>query len=51
MLILSWICFKDLQEFDANEIIRVRIGFLPKVPSNVYSMLLEHLTNPDLTIS
>ena len=42
---------KDLPEFDANEIIRVGIGFLPKIPSDVYSMLVEHLTNPDLTIS
>ena len=42
---------KDLPEFDANEIIRVGIGFLPKIPSNVYSMLVEHLTNPDLSIS
>lgn len=42
---------KDLPEFDADEIIRVGIGFLPKIPSKVYSLLVEHLTNPDITIS
>lgn len=41
---------KDLPEFDADEIIRVGVGFLPKIPSKVYSLLVEHLTDPNIII-
>ncbi|CAL9727575.1 mitotic check point protein Bub2p [Monosporozyma unispora] len=41
---------KDLPPFDADEIIRVGVGFLPKIPSRIYTLLVEHLTNPELSI-
>lgn len=41
---------KDLPSFDADEIIRLGIGFVPKIPSKIYKLLVEHLTNPNLQI-
>lgn len=41
---------KDLPNFEADEIIRLGIGFLPKIPTKIYKLLVEHLTNPNLQI-
>ncbi|CCK73116.1 Bub2p KNAG_0M02630 [Huiozyma naganishii CBS 8797] len=41
---------KNLPPFDADDIIRLGVGFLPKIPSNIYKMLVDHLTNPSLCI-
>ena len=42
---------KDLPEFDADDIIKLGVGFLAKIPSKVYMLLVNHLTDPDLVIS
>ena len=42
---------KDLPEFDSDEIIKLGVGFLPKIPSKTYDLLVRHLTDPDLIIN
>ncbi|EDO15883.1 hypothetical protein Kpol_1019p3 [Vanderwaltozyma polyspora DSM 70294] len=41
---------RPLPEFDADEIIRLGVGFVARIPSDIYTLLVEHLTNPNLTI-
>ncbi|SCU83090.1 LAME_0C03928g1_1 [Lachancea meyersii CBS 8951] len=37
-------------EFDAEEIIRLGVGFVAKLPSSIYDLLVQHLEDPDLVI-
>ena len=41
---------KDLPEFDADEIIKLGVGFLPKIPARTYDLLVRHLTETDISI-
>ncbi|CCF56815.1 hypothetical protein KAFR_0B05190 [Kazachstania africana CBS 2517] len=41
---------KDLPDFDADEIIRLGVGFLPKIPPHIYDLLVNHLTDPNISI-
>ena len=41
---------RQLPEFDADEIIRLGVGFVARIPTDIYSLLVEHLTNPHLNI-
>ncbi|GAV54322.1 hypothetical protein ZYGR_0AL00540 [Zygosaccharomyces rouxii] len=41
---------RQLPEFDADEIIKLGVGFLAKIPQSVYSLLVEHLTNLNIKI-
>lgn len=42
---------KDLPEFDSDEIIKLGVGFLPKIPEKTYDLLVKHLTDSDIVIS
>ncbi|SCU90232.1 LAMI_0E01178g1_1 [Lachancea mirantina] len=42
---------RQFPEFDAEDIIRLGVGFVAKIPSNVYDLLVQHLTNPDIVIA
>ncbi|QLQ80126.1 hypothetical protein HG537_0D01260 [Torulaspora globosa] len=41
---------RQLPEFDADEIIKLGVGFVAKIPSEYYNLLVQHLTEPNLTI-
>lgn len=42
---------KQFPYFDSDEIIRLGVGFVAKLPSDLYDLLVLHLTNSDLQIS
>ncbi|SCU85735.1 LADA_0D09318g1_1 [Lachancea dasiensis] len=37
-------------EFDAEEIIRLGVGFVAKLPTQMYDLLVRHLEDPDLIV-
>lgn len=41
---------RQLPDFDADEIIKLGVGFVAKIPSDIYNLLVEHLTDPNLVI-
>lgn len=41
---------RNFPEFDAEEIIRLGVGFVAKLPSHMYDLLVQHLQDPDLVI-
>ncbi|CCE90842.1 Bub2p TDEL_0B07130 [Torulaspora delbrueckii] len=41
---------RQLPDFDADEIIKLGVGFVAKIPSDYYNLLVQHLTDPNLTI-
>lgn len=41
---------RQLPEFDADEIIRLGVGFIAKIPADLYDLLIKHMTDPDITI-
>ncbi|CCE65938.1 hypothetical protein TPHA_0N01570 [Tetrapisispora phaffii CBS 4417] len=41
---------RDMPNFEADEIIRLGVGFVARIPSDIYTLLVEHLTKSDLTI-
>lgn len=41
---------RQLPEFDADEIIRLGVGFVAKIPSDIYELLVKHLTESALKI-
>ncbi|KTB20507.1 Mitotic check point protein BUB2 [Nakaseomyces glabratus] len=42
---------RQLPEFDADEIIRLGVGFVAKIPPDLYDLLIRHLTDPDIVIA
>lgn len=41
---------RQLPDFDADEIIKLGVGFVAKIPSEYYNLLVQHLADPDLSI-
>lgn len=41
---------RQFPEFDAEEVIRLGVGFVAKIPSKIYDLLVRHLVDPDLVI-
>lgn len=41
---------RQLPDFDADEIIRLGVGFIAKIPTDLYDLLIKHMTEPDITI-
>ncbi|AMD20885.1 HDR143Cp [Eremothecium sinecaudum] len=42
---------RQMPEFDADEIIRLGVGFVAKIPQGLYDLLVRHLTDPDIDVS
>lgn len=41
---------RQFPDFDADEIIRLGVGFIAKIPAQIYGLLVDHLTDPDIYI-
>lgn len=41
---------RQLPNFDADEIIRLGVGFIAKIPADLYDLLIKHMVYPDITI-
>lgn len=42
---------RQLPAFDADEIVRLGVGFVAKIPQGLYELLVRHLTDRDVDIS
>ncbi|AET38914.1 Bub2p Ecym_3428 [Eremothecium cymbalariae DBVPG len=42
---------RQFPEFDADEIIRLGVGFVAKVPQELYELLVNHLRDPNIDLS
>ncbi|AGO11896.1 AaceriADR131Cp [[Ashbya] aceris (nom. inval.)] len=42
---------RQFPDFDADEIIRLGVGFVAKIPSGLYELLVRHLTEPGIDLS
>lgn len=41
---------RQLPDFDADEIIKLGVGFVAKIPTDIYNLLVNHLSDPNLVV-